>query len=162
MAERRASVVGIREGEVTLRAQGACSDCGGCGGRCSLFPDDQAGLLVLPVSRFQREPRAGDELLLCVPEGWLTRTALRGYGMPLLGLLAGAALGQGLAVLAPVPPDAAALTGAVLGTLAAFTLSKGAEPQIAVLAPAAPRDALPLKPDDAADESNGPVRLPSP
>lgn len=143
MAERRASVVDVRDGAVTLRAEGACSDCGGCGGRCSLFPDDHAGLLVLPASRFARVPRAGDALLLCVPEGWLARTALRGYGLPLLGLLAGAALGQGMAALLSLPPDAAALAGALLGTLAAFTLSKGAEPQIAVLAPAAPADSSP-------------------
>lgn len=143
MAERRASVVGVGDGEVTLRAEGACSDCSGCGGRCSLFPDDQAGLLVLPASRFARAPRAGDALLLCVPEGWLARTALRGYGLPLLGLLAGAALGQGVAALLSLPSDAAALAGAVLGTLAAFTLSKGAEPQIAVLALAAPPDSSP-------------------
>lgn len=138
MAERRASVVGVVADAVTLRAEGACSDCGGCGGRCSLFPDDTAGLLVLPLSRFGHAPRPGDALLLQVPEGWLARTAARGYGLPLLGLLAGGAAGHGTCALLQLPVDAGALAGAVLGTLAAFTLSKGAEPQIAVQALAAP------------------------
>lgn len=138
MAERRASVVGVADDAVTLRAEGACSDCGGCGGRCSLFPDDQAGLLVLPLSRFATAPRAGDALLLQVPEGWLARTAARGYGLPLLGLLIGGAAGHGACLLVQWPVDAGALVGAALGTLAAFTLSKGAEPQIAVQALAAP------------------------
>lgn len=138
MAERRAIVVGIDEGTVTLRAEGACTDCVGCAGRCSLFPDDRAGLVVLPASRFDSAPRPGDALLLCVPDGWLARTALRGYGVPLLGLLLGAALGHAAGVSLQLPVDVAALAGAVLGTLAAFTLSKGAEPQIAVQAQTAP------------------------
>jgi len=149
MAERRASVVGVGDEVVTLRADGACSDCGGCGGRCTLFPSDTAGLLALPRSRFRCPPREGDALLLTVPEGWLARAAARGYGLPLAGLLAGGAAGHGASVLLQWPTDAGALAGAALGTLAAFTLSKGAEPQIAVQPFAAP-PAFPPR-DDSQD-----------
>lgn len=132
MAERRATVVAVAGSEVALRASGACSDCVGCGGRCNLFLSDEAGRLTVPASRFPRQPSAGDEVLLVVPEGWLARTAWRGYGLPLLGLLAGGAAAHALAPWLGLPQDAAVLAGALAGTLAAFTLSKGAEPQIAV------------------------------
>lgn len=138
MAERRATVVAVAGSEVALRASGACSDCGGCGGRCNLFLSDEAGRLSLPLARFRRAPLAGEDVLLVMPEGWLARTAWRGYGVPLVGLLAGAAAGHLLAPLLGLPQDPLALAGALAGTLAAFTLSKGAEPQIAVRFPPFP------------------------
>lgn len=132
MAERQARVVAIHGDAVALRALAACSDCGGCGGRCNLFLDDGAGTLSIALQQFQRPPAPGEEVTLVLADGWLSRSAARGYGAPLLGLLAGAAAGHGLALLAQLPPDLPALAGAAAGTLASFTLSKGVEPQIAV------------------------------
>lgn len=137
MAERRAEVVCVGGASVAVRALGTCSDCGGCGGRCNLFLgdtalDDAAGTLQLPPECFSEPPSAGQQVVLVLAEGWLARSALRGYGVPLFGLLAGGALGHAVALAAQWSPDPAALVGAALGTFASFTVSKGLEPQIAV------------------------------
>lgn len=132
MAERRAEIVSIDHDRVALRALAECSDCSGCGGRCNLFLSDAAGRLELPGHCFAQAPRVGDQVVLELADGWLLRSALRGYGLPLLGLLGGGALGNALALLAQLPADLGALCGAGAGTFAAFTLSKAHEPHIAV------------------------------
>ena len=120
--------------DVLLRRTGACSDCGGCGGRCNLFLSDEAAMLRLPASAFATPPVAGTAVTLVLEEGWLLRSAWRGYGLPLLGLLAGAAAGHGLASALGLAPDLPALLLALLGTFAAFRFSKDMEPHIAVQA----------------------------
>lgn len=132
MAERRAEVVSVSGDTVAVRALAACSDCGGCGGRCNLFLDDTAGTYQVAAGCFADPPSAGQQVVLVLADGWLARSALRGYGLPLLGLLAGGALGHALALAAHWAPDPATLAGAALGTFASFTLSKGLEPQISV------------------------------
>lgn len=78
---------------------------------------------------FQRSPRryrveshlrvsAGDRVIVGVPEGSLTRSALTLYGLPLVLILAGALFGQTL-----VPGDAAAVMGSVAGGLVAWGLA---------------------------------------
>lgn len=147
MAERLARVVAVHAGVVWLQADAPCSDCGGCGGRCNLFaatasrepPGSSAhgpeGALQLPARAFGQPPSIGQQVVLELPGSWLATTALRGYGVPLLGMLAGAAGGHALGLAAQMAPDLPALAGAVLGTFMAFTLSKGIEPHISVRTP---------------------------
>ena len=132
MAERRAEIVSVEHDTVALRALADCSDCSGCGGRCNLFLSDASGMLELSGRCFAETPAPGDQVVLVLADGWLLRSALRGYGLPLLGLLAGGASGHALAALAQLPVDLGALCGACAGTFAAFTLSKAHEPHIAV------------------------------
>ena len=94
---------------------------------------------------FQRSPRryrveshfrvsAGDRVIVGVPDGSLTRSALTLYGLPLVLILAGALFGQTL-----VPGDAAAVMGAVAGGLVSWGLATlnsaghGALPRPAVI-----------------------------
>jgi hypothetical protein len=139
VAERRVEVVAIHAEAVELRALGACSECGGCGGRCNWFrdamPDDT---LRLPGADFPRAPRAGETWRLQLGDRALLQQSLRGYGAALLGLCAGALAGTSCAALFPLPVDAATATGALLGTLAALRVSKRAPGAALRLLPDAP------------------------
>lgn len=134
MIERVAEVVGVREGQLRLRSQaGACEGCSsGCGGRCRLFPLNDDGLIDLPLPATSVD--AGEYVRLCVDAATLRRYAWRGYGLALLGLLAGALLATGLAdrLLPESLRDVATLIGALLGTLLAARLSNRHASPVAV------------------------------
>lgn len=124
MAERRAEVVALHGATATLRATQACTGCTGCGGRCDLFGARRGSRIDLPLERFDGVPHVGESWTLSLDEGALLRHAARGYGGALLGLLAGAALGFGLARGAGIAPDPPTLIGALAGTLAGWRRSK--------------------------------------
>jgi len=117
MSTRPASVVALCGEFVDLECSAPCSDCGGCGGRCQLFivKDGQA----LRVSRAGLELIPGEQVQLVLADTALSRQAWLGYGLPLFGLLVGAAALQPLG-------NAAAGVGALLGTSLALGLSKRA------------------------------------
>jgi hypothetical protein len=127
VAERRVEIVAVGREAVELRALGACSDCGGCDGRCRWFrtalPDDG---LRLPGSAFPRPPAAGETWRLQLGDRELLQQALRGHGAALLGLICGALAGHIAAAASSLPLDAATAIGALLGTLLALRISKRA------------------------------------
>ena len=120
MSERAAEVVQVAADRVELRLLGLCSDCGGCGGRCQLFGGSTDSSLSLPASTDPATGQpwvVGQHVILYLPSGQLQRQALLGYGLPVLGLLIGAAALQAWG-------DVAAAIGAVGGTSLALLLSK--------------------------------------
>lgn len=120
MTERAAEVLQVAGDRIELRPLGQCSDCGGCGGRCQLFGGSTDSSLSLPASLDPAtgQPWAvGQHVFLYLPSGQLQRQALLGYGLPVLGLLLGAAALQAWG-------DVAAAAGAVGGTSLALLLSK--------------------------------------
>jgi positive regulator of sigma E activity len=128
MVEREVEVLGTQAGKVKLRVLGPCRGCGGCRGRCGLFDliEGQGG--CLPSAQFPEQPLPGQRWRLAIPESALLAAASWGYGLPLLGLLGGAALAHALAPLLALGVDFATLAGAVLGTSLALRLSKRIAP----------------------------------
>jgi hypothetical protein len=126
VAERIAEVVALDAACATLRAGAACSGCDGCGGRCNVFRDWRAegGEIAVPLEQFPDAPHLGQSWTVSLDDDALLRQAARGYGLALLGLLSGAALGFGLARLADIAPDPPTLLGALSGTLAGWRRSK--------------------------------------
>lgn len=133
-AERPVEVLAIEGALVRLRASGVCTGCTGCRGRCNFFAGAFAreGSLF-PLSLFPRLPVAGESWRMTLPEDELRRQSLRGYGAALLGLVAGAALGQGLAALMSLHGDLLAACGALAGTLLALRRSKRASAATPIL-----------------------------
>lgn len=128
MAERDAVVTGLDVAGVHLRSLGsACTGCEtGCGGRCALFQDASTELVV-PAPEDIRLA-AGDRVRVCLDDRQLRRSAYAAYGLALVGLLAGASAGYGLARLAGLAADPLTLVGLVLGTWLAVRHSKRAVP----------------------------------
>jgi len=97
MIEQQAQVMAL-DGDHALVAivrQSACGSCAaksGCGTSviASLFPQRQQQLRVSNTAK----ACPGDQVLIGLPESGLQRASLLLYGVPLLGLLAGALLGQ--------------------------------------------------------------------
>lgn len=139
MSERAAEVVQVAADRIDLRLLGQCSDCGGCGGRCQVFGGRTDSSLSLPASTDPATGQpwvVGQRVVLYLPSGQLQRQALLGYGLPVLGLLLGAAALQAWG-------DVAAAVGAVGGTSLALLLSKRVpirQPELRGSAPTAARD----------------------
>lgn len=125
MAEREAQVTGLANGQVRLRTDAAaCRGCRiGCGGRCNVFRSDAAGEITLPLPA-HAQLGIGDRVRLAVDEVALRRAAFAGYGLALLGLLAGAGAGFGLAAISGLPRDPMTLIGLVAGTVWMLRRSK--------------------------------------
>ncbi|SDD36146.1 SoxR reducing system RseC family protein [Aquimonas voraii] len=119
MERRRALVLDSCPGRLRLRYTAQCSGCGGCGGRCSVFLADASDVFELATPPEVRTWRAGEAVEVELPSNLLLRQALLGYGLPLLGLLGGAALASPWG-------NASAAAGALLGTLLAVHVSKRA------------------------------------
>lgn len=117
MERRPAVVLSSTQGRVRLRYTSNCSACGGCGGRCQLFATGSAGELELDGPGLILS--AGETVEVELPHALLLRQAAWAYGLPLLGLLVGAAL------LQPMGNPAAGV-GALLGTSVAVAVSKRA------------------------------------
>lgn len=123
-AQRRCLVVSVEPKSITLRPLAAtCSGCVGCGGRCSLFPE-QHERLVVGRDQQDDELRPNDEALVYLDEAMLLRQARMGYGLPLLGLLLGALLGRGLAQWLAIDADPMTALLALAGTLIGLPASK--------------------------------------
>lgn len=97
MIEQQGTVQAL-EGELAVVAvarQSACGSCSaktGCGTSLigSLFPQREQRLRL--PNTVQAEP--GDRVVIGLPEAGLQRASLMLYGLPLAGLIGGAALGQ--------------------------------------------------------------------
>lgn len=131
MAEREAEVVASAAGLRLRLLGGACAGCGGCGGRCNLFATDEAAQLELPSQGGRFVP--GQRVRLVLDDEALRIAAWRGYGLALLGLLAGAAAGQAAGWWFGAHADGLALLGLVAGTFAAVRFSKPRLPAPQVL-----------------------------
>lgn len=139
MAERRVEVVAVERDSIELRALGACSECGGCGGRCSWFRETlPRGTLRVATTAFPHTPAPGEAWRLQLGDRELLQQSLRGYGAALLGLSGGALAGHLGAVASSLPRDAATAIGALLGTLLALHVSKRAPGAALRLLPDAP------------------------
>lgn len=94
--------------------------CELCGGR-GCASQQLAQLFQWTARRFRLEPNpdltVGDELIVSVHEGGILRSALYLYGFPLLLILTGALIGK------IVGGEAAAIVGALIGTLGTWALS---------------------------------------
>lgn len=103
--------------------ESGCVGCQGCQGACGLAPGRE---VALPRSLLEAPVAVGDALLLRMPAQRLHHLAARGYGAALLGLFGGACVAASLAawLLPERDPNAAVLTGALLGTLLALFASK--------------------------------------
>lgn len=143
MAERRARVLAVEAGELVLEPESPrCRDCSlGCHGRCNLFSEAVDGRFRLP------QPPGlglvpGDRVSLRLDEARLRWAGYQGYGMALLALLAGAALGYGLAIVIAAAglnfdPDIPTVMGMAVGLVWAFSRAKrlGLEPEVHLLDP---------------------------
>lgn len=117
MPTRLAEVIRVESGSVHLRLDAICADCGGCGGRCSLLMRADSSLITLSTDRSEGSVLPGQRVQLQLDDSALLRQAWRGYGLPLLGLMLGAA------ALQPLGNGAAAI-GALCGTSLALALSR--------------------------------------
>lgn len=127
VAQRDAIVVSIDAGQLTLSSpDGRCEGCRiGCGGRCNVFRPGDGGVITVPrPAAMQLGLVPGDRVRLSVDEEALRRAAFAGYGLACIGLVAGAALGYGLALGLGVPRDPATLMGLAAGTVWALARSK--------------------------------------
>ncbi|GAB2657503.1 SoxR reducing system RseC family protein [Arenimonas aestuarii] len=134
MAERDAEVIGAHGRRLSLRLLGsACDGCaGGCGGRCSLFAGSGRDGFELEVDDAADFP-PGRRLRLRLDDQSLRQAAWRGYGRVLLGLLAGAAVGQLVGLAWGRHVDALTLICLLSGTLLAARFSKPHLPEPEIL-----------------------------
>lgn len=130
MIEETATVVsseaGIAELEVARRATcGACSSSAACG--VSLLDRVLGRRPQRLVVTNTLGVRVGETVVVGVPDGALLKAAVAAYLMPLVGLLAGAIMAQGLAAswLPALGGDAAGLAGGALGFAGALLLVRG-------------------------------------
>ena len=118
MSQEIVKVVELAEGGVWVEAvqRSACGSCNarsGCG-QHSLSKLGRPMRLWVPGGENLRE---GQEVVLTMPSGGLALSALVLYGLPLIGLIAGATLGQ-------QGGDLMSGVGAVLGLSAGFLSAK--------------------------------------
>lgn len=148
MAERRAEVLAVADGQLSLRLLGsACEGCvGGCGGRCNLFAGDAEQVLQLAAPA-AGDFRVGQPLRLQLDDAALRRAAWRGYGRAWLGLLAGAGLGAAIGAAWGRHGDGLTLLGLLLGTFLAARFSKRQLPEPRIH-PEVPEPLSPLSTSD--------------
>lgn len=121
---RRCRVVASGPDGLRLVAEpGECSGCVGCGGRCALLPA-ASNHLTLPAQCADGTFSPGQSVEVYLGERRLLSEAARGYGWPLLGLLAGAALGRAVAAFGAYAVDPLTFAGAAAGTLLGLSFSK--------------------------------------
>jgi sigma-E factor negative regulatory protein RseC len=117
MIEQRARVIGVEGDLVRIRteAQTGCHSCGaksGCGSAliAQMFPARFNQQLLLPRGQLSTPPGPGDFVVIGIDEGYLQKSSLLLYAVPLLGLLAGAIVGQ-----AALGTELAAIGGGLSG-----------------------------------------------
>jgi sigma-E factor negative regulatory protein RseC len=123
MNELRATVLAGGAGKVRLRVEdrpGGCGRCdqpGGCRStRLAHLFQAKPGEVEVDAPAAGVRLSTGDRVILTVADGGPLAAALGSYGLPLAGLLIGAAVASLLAPFAN--PDANAITGAVPGLFA--------------------------------------------
>ena len=108
----------------TIR-QSTCGSCAankGCGhGLLNRYSDGKRGYIrVIESEQLAASAcRVDDQVLIAIPEEVILRGSLILYVLPLVAMLAGAALG---AYLVPAGGDIASLAGAAIGFLAGFAV----------------------------------------
>ncbi len=123
--ETRARVVEVGRGRARIECEASesCAACGskpGCGLRWLQRPGRR--LLEVPERSAGHDPLvSGDLVDVSVADGEMLRSVAILYGWPLLGVLAGAALGQGLGP----GGEGATAAGGLLGLLAGAVLARG-------------------------------------
>ena len=127
MIEEQARVVAIAddEAEVATMRHSACGGCeakNGCG----------TSLLAAWVPRRQLtfrlrngiDARVGDTVIVGLNEGALQRSSLLLYGLPLIGLLAGAIAGEQLAAWLGWASELGGVVGGLFGLIAALRVAR--------------------------------------
>lgn len=131
MIEHRGIVQRVEGGKAIVAMETAgCASCGQ-GSSCGvgkMAAGRPATLLTLPVSG---DIRAGDVVIVGLPENRLTLSALMGYLFPAFAMLLGAWLGSALA-----ETDAATALGAIAGFIVALVLARIAIAIMPTLMPA--------------------------
>ncbi len=131
MIEHRGIVQRVDGGKAVVAMETAgCASCGQ-GSSCGvgkMAAGRPATLLTVPVSG---DIRAGDVVIVGLPESRLTLSALMGYLFPAFAMLLGAWLGSTLA-----ESDAATALGAIAGFLAALVVARIAIAIMPTLMPA--------------------------
>ena len=102
---------------------GSCAVRKGCGTAAIARVLGQRRVRLRVLNRINA--RVGDNVVIGISESGLVRGSLAVYAVPLLGLFAGALVGQGMgkAVVA-MPPDLFAIAGAISGFVAALVWLK--------------------------------------
>jgi sigma-E factor negative regulatory protein RseC len=132
LIEHRGVVQRVADGLAIVAMETAgCASCGqssacGIGKIASGRP---ATLLTVPVSA---DIKAGDFVLVRLPESKLTLSALIGYLFPAFAMLLGACLGSNIAIAS----DAATAVGAIAGFVIALVLARIAIALVPGLMPA--------------------------
>lgn len=120
--QRRAVVVSAHGGQLALRwTESRCRGCVGCGGRCGLFAAGTDELVHLTHDTRGLQP--GDAVDVAVSAPRLRRAAMRAYGLALVALVAGVALGHAAGARWG-GANAGAFVGLLLGTFLAGRLTK--------------------------------------
>ncbi|MFZ5503012.1 MAG: SoxR reducing system RseC family protein [Pseudomonadota bacterium] len=124
MLETEAVVMRVEAQQTFVRSEvGSCSQCQGKGCGASklsqLFCNKPRQFLV--DNRIQA--RVGDQVVVMIEDGAVLRGVGLAYLLPLLGLFAGAALGNVLAGLA-APVDAYTASGALIGLAVGFWVAR--------------------------------------
>ena len=125
MIENEAVVIRVEQQHAWVKIR-PHTPCGSC--------DPETGCKTVAMTRLFRgdkqdfcvsnplDAQPGDLVRVAVADGVLLKSAMLGYGLPLVGLLVGAAIGQ--LAYAQVLGDFSALLGAVLGCAAAMLFLK--------------------------------------
>lgn len=123
MIEEQASVVAVADGmaEVATLRRSACGSCNaksGCGTSilAAWFPQRQL-TFRLPN---QVGARPGDTVVVGLDEARLQRASVLLYGLPLLGLLAGAVIGEAIVGHLAASAELGAVSGGLFGLTAAL------------------------------------------
>lgn len=110
MIEQSARVLLIDQDWVVVATepQSSCSSCdarGGCGTSlvARLFPQRPEQQLRLSLQGIDPRPRPGDRVIVGIDEGYLHRSTLLLYAVPLVGLVGGAVAGSLIASLSASP-----------------------------------------------------------
>lgn len=126
MIEARAVVTRAESGEAWVRIEDRAGGCGRCDEPGGCRSIGLAYALKAPDKVFRVPNRigaeAGDAVRLRIDDAAPLRGALLGYGLAVVLLIAGAAVGTGLA--AEGQGDLFALTGGVVGLVAAVGLNR--------------------------------------
>jgi sigma-E factor negative regulatory protein RseC len=121
MLTETARIVAVEPGWVwveTVRQStcGSCAAASGCGhGLLNKLGDGRRSLLKLPTDAFPADEfNVDDQVSIAIPERLLLDGSFVVYGVPLLGMLGGAAIAV---AVQPASSDALALLGAGIGLL---------------------------------------------